>query len=272
MEKLQGPINPCFLGEHLNLELLEQGEKAFDFTHGSSLISTESFRLEEERKPFAIPSLQDKMPFLQMLQSVESPTFTSLIEPSFQLLLRLQQQKPWGRNNWTEVDPCAQTLEPESCITHDISEAYSPVKSETKITHDISEAHSTVKSETKEPHHPQSSSCLEVVSSACNVGPNSPENCGAENSGTPSNRVDDRLMVKSSPQLTMPAPVTREKRKRKRTRPSKNKEEVETQRMTHIAVERNRRRQMNDHLNALRSLMPTSFIQRVISPKSHLWS
>ena len=57
--------------------------------------------------------------------------------------------------------------------------------------------------------------------------------------------------------------VTREKRKRKRTRPSKNKEEVESQRMTHIAVERNRRRQMNEHLSVLRSLMPKSYVQRV---------
>uniref|UniRef100_A0A803KZV4 BHLH domain-containing protein n=1 Tax=Chenopodium quinoa TaxID=63459 RepID=A0A803KZV4_CHEQI len=61
---------------------------------------------------------------------------------------------------------------------------------------------------------------------------------------------------------TAPAPV-KEKRKRKRaTRPAKNKQEVETQRMTHIAVERNRRRQMNEHLNALRSLMPPSYVQR----------
>ncbi|KAH7372819.1 hypothetical protein KP509_17G023000 [Ceratopteris richardii] len=52
------------------------------------------------------------------------------------------------------------------------------------------------------------------------------------------------------------------KRKRKRTRSRKNTEELESQRMTHIAVERNRRRQMNQHLNALRSLMPSSYIQR----------
>ncbi|KAI9078710.1 hypothetical protein K1719_039297 [Acacia pycnantha] len=48
------------------------------------------------------------------------------------------------------------------------------------------------------------------------------------------------------------------RRKRKRTRPVKNREEVENQRMTHIAVERNRRRQMNDHLSVLRTLMPPS--------------
>jgi hypothetical protein len=34
--------------------------------------------------------------------------------------------------------------------------------------------------------------------------------------------------------------------------------------MTHIAVERNRRRQMNEYLAVLRSLMPPSYAQRVI--------
>lgn len=56
--------------------------------------------------------------------------------------------------------------------------------------------------------------------------------------------------------------VTRRKRRR-RQRSCKNKEEAESQRMTHIAVERNRRRLMNDHLAVLRSLMPESYIQRV---------
>nr|QOJ43671.1 bHLH transcription factor [Dracaena cambodiana] len=55
--------------------------------------------------------------------------------------------------------------------------------------------------------------------------------------------------------------VTRRKRRR-RQRSCKNKEEAESQRMTHIAVERNRRRLMNDHLAVLRSLMPESYIQR----------
>ncbi|XP_047083777.1 transcription factor bHLH96-like [Lolium rigidum] len=52
------------------------------------------------------------------------------------------------------------------------------------------------------------------------------------------------------------------RRKRRRTKIVKNKEEVESQRRTHIAVERNRRRQMNDYLAALRSLMPSSYAQR----------
>lgn len=55
------------------------------------------------------------------------------------------------------------------------------------------------------------------------------------------------------------------KRKRRRTRCSKNREEVENQRMTHIAVERNRRKQMNQYLSVLRSLMPPSYVQRVLS-------
>ncbi|KAK8958091.1 Transcription factor FAMA [Platanthera guangdongensis] len=50
--------------------------------------------------------------------------------------------------------------------------------------------------------------------------------------------------------------------RRKRARSIKTSEEVESQRMTHIAVERNRRRQMNDHLHVLRSLMPSSYVQR----------
>ncbi|XP_042407134.1 transcription factor bHLH94-like [Zingiber officinale] len=52
------------------------------------------------------------------------------------------------------------------------------------------------------------------------------------------------------------------RRKRQRTRSVKNKEEVESQRMTHIAVERNRRRQMNEYLSSLRSLMPANYAQR----------
>ncbi|RDX80193.1 Transcription factor bHLH96 [Mucuna pruriens] len=50
--------------------------------------------------------------------------------------------------------------------------------------------------------------------------------------------------------------------KRRRTKSRKNKEEIENQRMTHIAVERNRRKQMNEYLSILRSLMPDSYVQR----------
>ncbi|KAE9605643.1 putative transcription factor bHLH family [Lupinus albus] len=56
--------------------------------------------------------------------------------------------------------------------------------------------------------------------------------------------------------------VQENKNKRKRPRTVKTSEEVESQRMTHIAVERNRRKQMNEHLRVLRSLMPGSYVQR----------
>ncbi|KVI08363.1 transcription factor FAMA-like [Cynara cardunculus var. scolymus] len=56
--------------------------------------------------------------------------------------------------------------------------------------------------------------------------------------------------------------VSEGKNKRKRPRTIKTSEEVESQRMTHIAVERNRRKQMNEHLRVLRSLMPGSYVQR----------
>ncbi|WJX85456.1 hypothetical protein P8452_67907 [Trifolium repens] len=55
---------------------------------------------------------------------------------------------------------------------------------------------------------------------------------------------------------------TRSRPKKRRVKTSKNKEEIENQRMTHIAVERNRRKQMNEYLSVLRSLMPESYVQR----------
>ncbi|KAL7164856.1 hypothetical protein ACSBR2_040698 [Camellia fascicularis] len=58
------------------------------------------------------------------------------------------------------------------------------------------------------------------------------------------------------------AAVQGRKKRRRRPKVCKNKEDAETQRMTHIAVERNRRKQMNEHLAVLRSLMPESYVQR----------
>lgn len=66
-----------------------------------------------------------------------------------------------------------------------------------------------------------------------------------------------------TPPLPPPSSTTTGRRKRRRTRSSKNKEEMENQRMTHIVVERNRRKQMNEYLAVLRSLMPQSYVQRV---------
>ncbi|KAF4366748.1 hypothetical protein F8388_020110 [Cannabis sativa] len=68
-----------------------------------------------------------------------------------------------------------------------------------------------------------------------------------------------------SPAAETTQATTTVRRKRRRIRSVKNKEEVENQRMTHIAVERNRRKQMNDYLAVLRSMMPSSYVQRVLT-------
>ncbi|KAE8804279.1 Transcription factor bHLH96 [Hordeum vulgare] len=52
------------------------------------------------------------------------------------------------------------------------------------------------------------------------------------------------------------------RKRRRRARSCKNREDAESQRMTHIAIERNRRRQMNEYLAVLRSLMPESYSRR----------
>ncbi|GFQ02955.1 transcription factor bhlh96 [Phtheirospermum japonicum] len=73
-----------------------------------------------------------------------------------------------------------------------------------------------------------------------------------------------RLSHPPAPPETAITAAVQPARKKRRRRPKvcKNKEEAETQRMTHIAVERNRRKQMNEHLAVLRSLMPDSYVQR----------
>lgn len=75
---------------------------------------------------------------------------------------------------------------------------------------------------------------------------------------------NDLAVIRENPNENSPvlAPGTEGKNKRKRPRTVKTSEEVESQRMTHIAVERNRRKQMNEHLRVLRSLMPGSYVQR----------
>jgi hypothetical protein len=67
------------------------------------------------------------------------------------------------------------------------------------------------------------------------------------------------------PPLAVEATTTTTSRRRKRRRAAspKNDEEIECQRMTHIAVERNRRKQMNEYLAVLRSMMPRSYAKRV---------
>ncbi|KAL6188808.1 hypothetical protein ACLB2K_040199 [Fragaria x ananassa] len=80
-------------------------------------------------------------------------------------------------------------------------------------------------------------------------------------SGSTNNSVQLRFLGDDvqNPRGGLPEPP---KNKRKRPRSTKTSQEVESQRMTHIAVERNRRKQMNEHLRVLRSLMPGSYVQR----------
>ncbi|KAF8053324.1 hypothetical protein N665_1430s0001 [Sinapis alba] len=137
--------------------------------------------LEEQFNQFSENAINEKTPFLQMLQCIEEPTF-STTEPHNILRTLLQSQ----------------TLEPESCLT------------------------------------------LETIK----------RDPGQEEDPVKDPKIEDGVAT------------VKGKRKRKRTRALKNKDEVENQRMTHIAVERNRRRQMNEHLNSLRSLMPPTFLQR----------
>nr|GMD56283.1 transcription factor bHLH96-like [Ipomoea batatas] len=65
-----------------------------------------------------------------------------------------------------------------------------------------------------------------------------------------------------APTETAAAALGRPRKRRRTAKSSKKKEDIETQRMTHIAVERNRRRQVNDYLAVLRSFLPPSYAQR----------
>ncbi|KAH9627000.1 hypothetical protein KSS87_020652 [Heliosperma pusillum] len=198
MEKLQGPITPCLIEEDLDVGWLEE----FVSNFGSNYKFEDSYNNEEG----SLPSLENEMPFLQMLQEVEtaglSTSFQHMQEPNyFQLLLKFQHQKMTMMENPIKVE--------NSNLNIDL---HSLVKPETGL----------VKEE--ECNNPKRPDFIETP--LANAG-------------------------------------SKERKKRKRsTKTSKNKEEVENQRMSHIAVERNRRRLMNDHLNALRSLMPPSYVQR----------
>ncbi|GJN22345.1 hypothetical protein PR202_gb09900 [Eleusine coracana subsp. coracana] len=83
----------------------------------------------------------------------------------------------------------------------------------------------------------------------------------------------DWEVVHSEHQSVSPPPVPRaqergkaaaasSRRRKRRPKAVKNEEEMEGQRRNHIAVERNRRRQMNEYLAVLRSVMPPSYAQR----------
>lgn len=182
--------------------------------------------------------MQDSVPFLKMLQSEEDEdpsTFLSIKEPNFLKLLSLQTLKePW---------------ELESYLSHEDPLFHSPVQSETNRFY-----HNPVEGAN------QALSCQELPFSQANM---------TIPSSSSSQRTPNSRRKRKISHLLLPPEMTQEKRKRRKTKPTKNSEEIENQRINHIAVERNRRRQMNEHINSLRSLLPPSYIHRVIStPKS----
>ncbi|KAE9459047.1 hypothetical protein C3L33_09056, partial [Rhododendron williamsianum] len=83
---------------------------------------------------------------------------------------------------------------------------------------------------------------------------------GANNPNS-SSEVPDTTSIYPREEFQQLDPISTRPRPR-RSRSKKNIEEIESQRMTHIAVERNRRKQMNEYLSALRGLMPDSYVQR----------
>ncbi|CAN7062577.1 unnamed protein product [Brassica oleracea var. botrytis] len=190
MERFQGHINPCFLDQNADGRSLE----------------AQSFAFKEEEEE---ESMQDTVPFLQMLQSEEDPLpFTS-----FKELLSLQNL----HNHW-ELD---------SYLSH--NETYPVSTTSMEVTRQALSSQELPFSRQQDMTVPSSSS-------------------------TPNSRRKRKIISNNPPEVT--------RGKRRKTKPSKDIEEIENQRINHIAVERNRRRQMNEHISSLRSLLPPSYIQR----------
>lgn len=190
----------------------------------------QSFAFKEEEEE----SLQDRVPFLQMLQSEDPSSFFSIKEPNFLTLLSLQTLKePWELESFPE--------------------SHSPRQSETNRFYQ-----KPISASSMEGANQALSSQEPFLSQAIMTLPSSTSSPLTANSRR--KRKINHLL---------PQEMTREKRKRRKTKPSKNIEEIENQRINHIAVERNRRRQMNEHINSLRALLPPSYIQRVNNKNIH---
>mgnify|MGYP002413901659 CR=1 FL=1 len=89
---------------------------------------------------------------------------------------------------------------------------------------------------------------------------------GAGIAGAPAHEPQAADVAAPAEKQATSSPAPPRRKRRRRARSCKNREDAESQRMTHIAVERNRRKQMNEYLAALRSLMPESYVQRVRLP------
>ncbi|KAI3833751.1 hypothetical protein MKW92_017142 [Papaver armeniacum] len=347
MEKFQGPTSNhhCF-GRNLDVDegVLQHchGNTSFNFSYGAPYfnLEEESFTIQEEQQhqqqeesytqqqqpslslSVPITSLEEKMPFLEMLKSVDSSPYYSdpaPLNPHFKMLLTLQQQQDTRIPHFSGSSSSEQSSSMDYYYSHQM-EAPQPVAFQSQscvtTTKTENQVHSSVKSEdykeTEEQEHmeqleqdhaqdyylslhlesannennkmdngelggeppnyssPESLNCRQTVSpptTTCCLAETesiSPHDMPPSKTKSASKQAlpAARLVTSSTTATTSGGGHEREKKKRKRTRPNKNREEVESQRMTHIAVERNRRRQMNDHLNALRSLMPSSFVQR----------
>ncbi|KAI6684846.1 hypothetical protein NL676_030759 [Syzygium grande] len=90
------------------------------------------------------------------------------------------------------------------------------------------------------------------------------EQCGNKHFlSIPESQTEDRECSEWNHQPNVSSTAVIDRLKRRRFKSRKNKKEMESQRMAHIATERNRRKQMNEHLSVLRSLMPDSHVQKV---------
>ncbi|XP_010469002.1 PREDICTED: transcription factor bHLH67-like [Camelina sativa] len=206
MERFQGHINPCFSNRKADVKSLEvQG-----------FAEVQSFAIKEEEE-----SLQDTVPFLQMLQSEDPSSFFTIKEPNFLTLLSSLQtvKEPWELEHYPEF--------------------HSPVRF-------------PISASSMEGTN-QALSSQEIFLSQANM---------TLPSSTSSPPLTANSRRKRKTNNLLPQEMAREKRRRRKTKPSKNIEEIEHQRVNHIAVERNRRRQMNEHISSLRALLPPSYIQR----------
>ena len=75
--------------------------------------------------------------------------------------------------------------------------------------------------------------------------------------------VSQKSTSSSAQQESEPEPETSPKSKRQKLASSEETNPDGQQRMSHITVEQNRRKQMNEHLSVLRSLMPCFYVKRV---------
>ncbi|KAK7397230.1 hypothetical protein VNO78_18397 [Psophocarpus tetragonolobus] len=105
--------------------------------------------------------------------------------------------------------------------------------------------------------------CVTLLENQTENYPYGEWNCSPPSMLPPINASNPQSSDTSNTQNNLDSSISTPVRpKRRRTKSRKNKEEIENQRMTHIAVERNRRKQMNEYLSVLRSLMPESYVQR----------